>query len=97
MSSSWIHGLANAMRGSTLKNSGIEKACVKVMVLPMPAWKTDSNSTIWVVTKCPKTGVTYDLECEPTETVDSEWACRDMNAVGMKKEDSKSGSPKRRF
>lgn len=80
MSSTWMKSLVYSVhQSSSLRTPVLETSCLKVTLLPMPVADTRTNSSLWVVIKSPKTYLKFDIGCEPSDHIDSEWACQELN------------------
>jgi hypothetical protein len=78
MSEHWVRFMAKSMHGKNMKKSSLTKACQRVHVKPMPEGQSFNNASVWIQTKCPRTGAEINLGCEPTDDQTSKLFCTDM-------------------
>ncbi|CAL8138284.1 unnamed protein product [Orchesella dallaii] len=81
MSKHWIRYMAKSMHGKFMRRSSLGRACVKVNIKPLPEPGTPNNTeaTIWVQSKCPRTGAEWNLACAPQNSLTSKWYCNDLH------------------
>ncbi|ODN01228.1 hypothetical protein Ocin01_05448 [Orchesella cincta] len=81
MSKHWIRYLAKSMHGKLMRRSSLGRVCVKVNLKPLPEGGTPNNTdaTIWVQSKCPRTGAEWNLACAPQDKLNSKWYCNDLH------------------
>lgn len=56
--------------------------CIKVNVKQLGPEEVpdDSEATIWLQSKCPRSAAEWNLGCTPYETLTSKWHCHDLKS-----------------
>jgi len=82
MSNHWIRYMAKRMHGHFMKKSTMSRVCVKMDLKPMPEEKmaANDNATIWVHSKCPRTGAELNLACTPSASNNAKWYCKSKDS-----------------
>jgi len=82
MSNHWVRYMAKRMHGKFMKKSSMGRICVKMNLKPMPeeAMIGNDNATIWIHSKCPRTGAELNLACKPHEEQSYKWQCKSKDS-----------------
>jgi len=81
MSNHWIRYMAKSMHGKFMRRSSMGRSCIKVNVQPMPEGRSiaSPNASIWIQSKCPRTGAELNLACSPTGKHNAKWSCTERD------------------
>ncbi len=85
MSNRWVDHMSKSMHGNKgkyTKTSIMGNICIKVNVKELGPEEVpdDSEATIWLQSKCPRSAAEWNLGCTPYETLTSKWHCHDLKS-----------------
>jgi hypothetical protein len=82
MSNHWIRYMAKRMHGKFMKKSSMGRTCVKMHIKPIPEEQMvrNHNASVWIHSKCPRTGAELNLACDPSEANNAKWKCQSKDS-----------------
>jgi len=82
VSNYWTHYKSKKMHGKFMQESRLGQTNVKMDLKPMPEEQMaqNDNATVWVHSKCPRTGAELNLACTPTAGNNAKWFCRSKDS-----------------
>jgi len=82
VSNHWIRYMAKRMHGKFMKKSRMGQTCVKMDLKPMAEEQMaqNDNATVWIHSKCPRTGAELNLACTPSTSNNAKWYCQSKDS-----------------